>query len=64
MLTPDEQSKSVVYVPSKTGPEEVPLSKIPARYREHAIKQRKQRGLPITEQAIASDWVANGKPNK
>lgn len=58
LMTPEDQARAYVEVSG----EEVALSQIPVSQRALITSKLQQRGLPITEQAIAELWVRAGKP--
>ena len=54
MLTPAEQAKAYVVVNGRN----VPVSSVPASFRERAIALRTRRGFPVSEQLIVEDYLA------
>ena len=59
-LKPDDLDKAYV----KVGEREVKLMSIPADYRASAIRRIQARGLSVSENLIASMWVADTPPSR
>ncbi len=57
-LTPDQMQDAYVTV----GDQEIKLATIPSSQRAQITAALRSRGRPVSEQAIASLWVAAGKP--
>lgn len=57
-LSPDQMQDAYVNV----GGQDIQLATIPASQRAQITAALRSRGRPVTEQAIASLWVAAGKP--
>lgn len=59
-LSADDMKRAYVVV----GKQEVKLASIPATYRISAIARRRAAGLPVSEESIATMWLADGRPPK
>lgn len=59
-LSAEEQARAVV----KLGKDEVRLAEIPPGFSAQAMESLRRRGLPVTSESIAAEWLASKKQNQ